>query len=189
MVETTHEVLTPHTELPVTVQPSPEGPHGLSPGEEPTEPRPRGSGGRLAIVLAAILALVLGAVVGGLVGYNRGSAAAADAQAQVERLTSENATLSGRLDDAQAAATAAQQQAQACQQAVVIAEQIVANRDAQLEFWFGPNSLNLPEDPNDPVYNEAYQRDQEYRQLVGQLQATAAGCVTDTSAVSPAGTN
>lgn len=140
----------------------------------------------LALSLAAVLALIVGAIAGGFIGYNIGLADSADLEDQVTSLQAENASLTDAADNADAAAETAQAQVDACQDAIQIAGQIVQNRDADLAFWMGPGSENLPEDPFDPVYDEATARDEEYRQLSGQLQASASACLQDTATASPA---
>lgn len=163
-------------------------PEGLDPGQAGDDHggQDRRGWSILALSLAAVLALIVGAIAGGFIGYNIGLADAADLEDQVTSLQAENATLTDTLDAADAAAETAQAQVDACQDAIQIAGQIVQNRDADLAFWMGPGSENLPEDPFDPVYDEATARDEEYRRLTGQLQASAAACLQGTATTSPA---
>lgn len=161
---------------------------GLDPGQAGDDHggRDRRGWSIVALSLAAVLALIVGAIAGGFIGYNIGLADAADLEDQVTSLEAENAGLADAADNADAAAEAAQAQVDACQDAIQIAGQIVQNRDADLDFWMGPSSENLPEDPFDPVYDEATARDEEYRQLSGQLQVSASACLQGTATTSPA---
>jgi hypothetical protein len=166
----------------------PRGPGGGQRAPQSREEKPRRGWGALTLVLVAALALTIGAIAGGFVGQGIGAGSLASVEDDLARVEADKAALVEEAQAAENSARAADERATACTRAVQVAGKIVENREADLEFWFGPGSVNLPEDPFDPVYEESYARDEAYRRLVGQFESSASMCLGDSGVAAPAGT-
>lgn len=165
---------------------APQKPEGQNARLNPDQQRTKRGWSVMVLVLVASVALFVGAIAGTLLGYAIGLEDSSELEEELASVEAENASLSEAAGAAEASADAAQSQVDACQEAVEIAGQIVENRDADLAFWFGPGSQSLPDDPSDAVYAEAYARDQEYRQLSGQLESSTSDCLPQSATASPA---
>jgi hypothetical protein len=131
----------------------------------------------VVLILVAALSAVIAAVAGGLIGYSMGRAevdeqavVVTDLRAEIADTQSATAVLEDRL-------ASSEQWVAACLGTASLAQQIIENRRADLAFL---SSGDLPEDLNDPAYDEMIRRDEEFKRLVGQFDDASAACVIGT---------
>jgi hypothetical protein len=153
------------------------GPTDVDIGTGGSEGTQRRGKSPIVLILVAALSAVIAAVAGGLVGYSMGraevdeqAAVVTDLRAEIADTQSATAVLEDRL-------TSSEQQVAACLVTASLAQQIIENRQADLAFL---SSGDLPEDLNDPAYDEMMRRDAEFTRLVGQFDVAAAACVIGT---------